>query len=194
MAEDDVAELRRDVRVALLDADVSLAVAKEFTAQVKDEAGGEDIFGSLTPDQTMIKLIRDELIALLGESELPFNWSPSPPTVVLMCGLQGSGKTTTTAKLAKHLMRQGKKVMLAACDVQRPAAVQQLQILGEQVGAPVFVGDPGTSPLYIDAAALERCRYLMLDVLILDTAGRLSIDDALMVELREIRSAVKLTE
>ncbi len=194
LSEDDVNEMLREVRVALLEADVNFTVAKAFIAVVKAKATGEEVFSSLTADQTILKIVRDELVDLLGGEESKVNWSPSPPTVVLMCGLQGSGKTTTTAKLATWFMRQGKKPMLAACDIQRPAAIKQLQVLGEEVGAPVFALTDGTSPSKIAAQALERCRYLMNDVLIVDTAGRLTIDDALMDELATIRDVVKPSE
>jgi signal recognition particle subunit SRP54 len=194
LSEADVQEMLREVRVALLEADVNFAVAKEFINKVKEKAIGEEVFGSLTADQTLIKIVRDELVELLGTSPERFNWSPSPPTVVLLCGLQGSGKTTTAAKLTKFLQKEGKKVMLAACDIQRPAAVKQLEVLGEQVGAPVFAKLDGTSPVQIAQEALARCRHLMMDVLIVDTAGRTTIDDALMTELVSIVKAVKPSE
>jgi signal recognition particle subunit SRP54 len=194
LTEADVAEMLREVRVALLEADVNFQVAKDFIARVKEKAVGEEVFGSLTADQTIIKIVRDELVEMLGADVAKFNYSPKPPTVVLMCGLQGSGKTTTTAKLAKWLMSQGKKPMLAACDIQRPAAIKQLEVLGEQVDAPVFTKTDGSSPVKIAKEALERAKYLMLDVLIVDTAGRLSIDEELMKELRQIHDAVQPTE
>jgi len=194
LTEADVNEVMREVRIALLEADVNFTVAKEFIAKVKAQCIGEDVFGSLNAEQTVIKIVRDELVELLGTSPKGFNWSPAPPTVVLMCGLQGSGKTTTTAKLAKWFLQQGKKPMLAACDVQRPAAIQQLQILGEQIEVPVFAKTDGTKPPQIAKEALERARHLMLDVLIVDTAGRLQIADDLMAELKQIHDATKPTE
>lgn len=195
LSEADVQEMLREVRTALLEADVNFQVAKEFVQQVKEKAIGEDLYGSLNADQTMIKIVRDELVELLGGAETRFNWSPSPPTVILMAGLQGSGKTTTTAKLARYLQqREKKKVMLAACDIARPAAVKQLEVLGEQIDVPVFSLLDGTSPPQIAKAALERCKYLMLDVLIIDTAGRLTTDDALMEELAQIRAVTNSTE
>lgn len=194
LSEADVNEMLQEVRTALLEADVNFKVAKQFVAKVRDKAIGEDIFGSLSADQTIIKIVRDELVELLGAEETKVNWSPSPPTVILLCGLQGSGKTTTAAKLAKWLDKQGKKTMLAACDIQRPAAVKQLEILGEQVGVPVYSLLDGTSPPEIARQALERAKYLMLDVLIVDTAGRLTIDDALMAELHQIHKGVNPTE
>jgi signal recognition particle subunit SRP54 len=193
LSESDVAELMREIRIALLEADVNFKVAKDFVARVKEKASGEELFGSLTADQTLIKIVRDELVELLGGEAPRMNWSPSPPTVILMCGLQGSGKTTTCAKLAARLAKEGKKCLLAACDVQRPAAIKQLQVLGEQIGAPVYSEDGG-SPVDIALRALERCRYLMIDVLIVDTAGRLTIDESLMQELREMQTALKPSE
>jgi signal recognition particle subunit SRP54 len=194
LSEADVADMLREVRVALLEADVNFAVAKDFISRVREKAVGEDVFGSLSADQTIIKVVRDELTDLLGGSPNRFNWSPSPPTVVLLCGLQGSGKTTTCAKLAKWLQKEDKKVMLAACDVQRPAAIKQLEVLGEQVGAPVYSRHDAAKPVQIAQEALARCKRLMLDVLIVDTAGRLQVDDALMQELEDISKAVKPSE
>jgi len=184
----------REVRVALLEADVNFAVAKGFISRVKEKAVGEDIYGSLTADQTIIRIVRDELTEMLGTEAPRFNYNPSPPTVILMCGLQGSGKTTSTAKLAKWLIAQGKKPMLAACDVQRPAAVKQLEVLGEQVDVPVYAKLDGSSPVEIAKEALARCKYLMLDVLIIDTAGRLQVDTDLMKELHQIYDATKPSE
>jgi signal recognition particle subunit SRP54 len=194
LTEDDVHEMLREVRVALLEADVNFQVAKDFIARVKEKAVGEEVFGSLTADQTLVKIVRDELAALLGQAPEKFNWAPNPPTVVLLCGLQGSGKTTTAAKLAVWLAKQDKKAMLAACDVQRPAAIKQLQVLGEQIGVPVHAVLEGGKPVEIAKEALQRCRHLMLDVLIVDTAGRLQVDAPLMDELQAIHRAVHPTE
>lgn len=190
LSEADVNEMLREVRVALLEADVNFQVAKDFVARIKTVAVGEELYGSLTADQTIIRIIRDELTDLLGGQPPKFRWASNPPTVVLMCGLQGSGKTTTTAKLAKWFQAQGKKPMLAACDIQRPAAIKQLQVLGEQIDAPVFARTDGTAPEKIAKEALERCRHLMLDVLIVDTAGRTTVDEALMGELERVAKAV----
>jgi len=195
LTEADVAEVLREIRVALLEADVNFKVAKDFIARVKEKAVGEEVFASLTPDQTIVKIVRDELIETLGNETIRFNYGNNPPAVILMCGLQGSGKTTTTAKLAKWLIKEGKKPMLAACDLQRPAAIKQLEVLGEQVGVPVFTDTTsGASAPDVAKAALERCRYLMNDVLIVDTAGRLQLDDALMDELEQVSRAVQPTE
>ncbi|MCW5938931.1 MAG: signal recognition particle protein [Fimbriimonadaceae bacterium] len=197
LTEEDVNAALREVRVALLEADVNFQVAKLFVQNVKEKAVGEEVYSSLSADQTLVRIVRDELVGLLGEGETAFHWSPSPPTVILMAGLQGSGKTTTCAKLAKWLLRQGKKPMMAACDLQRPAAVTQLQVLGDQVGVPVFgptEAGPGATPPEVAAKALERARHLFHDVLIVDTAGRLSIDEALMEELSRVSKAVKPSE
>ena len=194
LSEQDVTDMLREVRVALLEADVNFQVAKSFIAQVKEKAVGEDVYGSLSADQTIIKIVKDELTAMLGDESTKFNYGSQPPTVILMCGLQGSGKTTTTAKLAKWLIRQGKKPMLAACDTQRPAAIKQLQVLGESIDVPVFAKIDGTKPVQIAKEALDRCRHLMNDVLIVDTAGRLQVDDDLMDELKQIYTAVKPNE
>lgn len=193
LTEDDVSEMLREVRVALLEADVNFKVAKEFIGRVKEKAVGENVFGSLSADQTIIKIVRDELIEMLGSDDVRFDFGSQPPAVVLMCGLQGSGKTTTCAKLARYLIKQGKKPMLAACDVQRPAAIKQLQVLGESIDVPVFAKEGG-NPVEIAAEALERCKYLFRDVLIVDTAGRLTVDEELMQELQNIEKAVRPNE
>jgi signal recognition particle subunit SRP54 len=193
--EDDVAEMLREVRVALLEADVNFAVAKEFIAHVKEQAVGEDLFSSLTADQTILKIVRDELTELLGgENQVRFQYGNQPPAVVLLCGLQGSGKTTTAAKLARWLVAEGKKPVLAACDRQRPAAIKQLEVLGESIDVPVFVGEEGQSAVQVAREALARTKHLMRDVLIVDTAGRLTVDDALMKELEAVAKAVTPVE
>lgn len=194
LSEDDVNEVLREIRVALLEADVNFTVAKALVNTVKERAVGEELFGSLNPDQTVVKIVRDALIDVLGSESRPFQFGSQPPTVVLMCGLQGSGKTTTSAKLAKWLIANGKKPMLAACDLQRPAAIKQLEVLGEQIDVPVFAGTPGGDPVATAKEALARCRYLMNDVLIVDTAGRTTIDDALMGELTRVAKAVGPSE
>jgi signal recognition particle subunit SRP54 len=185
LTEEDVNDMLREVRVALLEADVNLTVVKEFIKRVKEKAVGEEVFGSLTADQTLIKIVRDELMDLLG-GEVKFNWSPSPPTVILLCGLQGSGKTTTAAKLAVWLKKQGKKPMMAACDIQRPAAIKQLEVLGEQIDVPVYSKMDGTDPVQIAKEAIERAKFLLLDTVIVDTAGRLTVDADLMDELQKV--------
>ncbi len=194
LSEGDVGEMLREVRTALLEADVNFGVAKAFVARVKEKAVGEDVFGSLNADQTIVRIVRDELVATLGKDNPKLDFGSRPPAVILMCGLQGSGKTTTSAKLARHLLAQGKRPMLAACDVQRPAAIRQLQVLGESVGVPVFARTDGASPLAIAKEAKERAAHLGHDVLILDTAGRLAIDEALMTELEAIHRATAPNE
>ncbi|MBL8047680.1 MAG: signal recognition particle protein [Chthonomonas sp.] len=194
LTEDDVTEMLREIRIALLEADVNILVAKKFIARVKEKAVGEEVYGSLNADQTLIKIVKDEVVEMLGGDEVRMNWGSAPPTVILMCGLQGSGKTTTTAKLARWLKQQGKKPLLAACDLQRPGAITQLQVLGEQVEAPVFVGEPGQSPVQVAEAALARAKHMFNDVLVVDTAGRLSIDAELMTEIGNVAKAVKPNE
>lgn len=194
LTEDDVADMLREIRVALLEADVNFQVAKQIIARIRERAVGEDLFASLNAEQTVVKIVRDELVEVLGADAVNFNWGSQPPTVILMCGLQGSGKTTTCAKLALWLTKQGKKPMMAACDTQRPAAITQLQVLGEQVGVPVYAKTDGTKPPQIAKEALDRCRHLLLDTLIVDTAGRLQIDDVLMQELRQVFDVAKPNE
>lgn len=194
LTEKDIDEVMREIRVALLEADVNFKITKSFIAAVKEKAKGEDIYASLTADQTIIKIVRDEIVDLLGDAETPMHWSPSPPTIILMCGLQGSGKTTTSAKLAKLLKKQGKKPMLAACDLQRPAAIKQLEVLGESIDVPVYANQDGSSPVRVAEQAIERAKHLFCDVLIVDTAGRLAIDEALMDELSAVHKAVKPNE
>lgn len=194
LTEDDVNEMLREVRVALLEADVNFKVAKEFIAHVKEKAVGENVYGTLTADQTIIKIVRDELVEMLGVEGFKLDYGSSPPAVILMCGLQGSGKTTTTAKLALWMKKQGKNPLLAACDVQRPAAITQLEVLGEQVDVPVFSQRDGQNPVEIAKNALARAKHMGNDVLIVDTAGRLQVDDALMDELQQIYKATKPTE
>ncbi|MEX2244359.1 MAG: signal recognition particle protein [Fimbriimonadaceae bacterium] len=193
LSEDDVSQMLREVRVALLEADVNYKVAKEFVDRVREQAVGEDVFQSLTADQTVVKIVRDQLIELLGAEDHAVRWSPSPPTVVLMCGLQGSGKTTTCAKLALWFQKHDKKALMAACDVQRPAAVLQLQVLGEKVGVPVFTV-AGSDPVSIAKAAIEEAKHRFLDVLIVDTAGRTTLDEEMMAQLEAVRKAVGPSE
>ncbi|MBL1148931.1 MAG: signal recognition particle protein [Armatimonadetes bacterium] len=194
LTEADVDEALREVRIALLEADVNLQVAREFVRLVREQAVGQEVWQSLTPDQMIIKIVHEEAVRLLGDEPPKLNWSPSPPTVVLMCGLQGSGKTTTAAKLAAWLQKQGKKTMLAACDLQRPAAIHQLQVLGEQIGAPVHAELDSKDPVKVAKDALAQAKHHFSDVLIIDTAGRLQIDEELMEQIRRIRSALDPTE
>ena len=192
LTEDDVSKAMRQVRLALLEADVNFQVVKQFTAQVKERALGAEVLDSLNPGQQVVKLVGEELTALMGGAGRDLVFAPSPPTVVLMAGLQGSGKTTACAKLARHLREEhGKDVALAACDVYRPAAVDQLVKVGAQAGATVY--EQGTDPDPVDIAewALEQSRAEERDVLIVDTSGRLHVDQELMDELARIRKRVK---
>ena len=188
--ETDVKEAMREVRLALLEADVSYKVARDFTARVTEKAIGAKVMESLTPAQMVIKIVNDELTALMGGSAARLNTAPHPPTIVMMCGLQGSGKTTHSAKIAKMLKGQGHRPLLAACDIYRPAAIKQLQVIGEQAGVPVF--EEGTeNPVKIAEDAVRLAKDHGYDYVFLDTAGRLHIDEQLMTELKNIKAAVK---
>lgn len=189
LTEADVKEAMREVRLALLEADVNYKVAKEFTKKVTDRAIGADVMESLTPGQMVIKIVNEELTELMGGNEARLAIANHPPTIVMMCGLQGSGKTTHSAKLALKLKKEGHRPLLVACDVYRPAAIKQLQVVGSQVGAEVF--EMGTeNPVTIAQEAVKYAKDHGNDYVILDTAGRLHVDEALMAELTEIRATV----
>lgn len=189
LTEADVKDAMREVRLALLEADVNYKVAKDFTKSVTERAIGEDVMESLTPGQMVIKIVNEELTKLMGTSETRLATANHPPTVVMMCGLQGSGKTTHSAKLALKLKNEGHRPMLVACDIYRPAAIKQLQVVGEQVGVPVF--EMGTeNPVKIAEEAIKYAKDHGHDYVFLDTAGRLHIDEELMQELQNIRSTV----
>ena len=190
LSADDIDNALREVRKSLLEADVNFKVAKKFIADVREKALGEEVFGSLKPDQTVIKIVRDELTALLGGTQTKITLSSTGLTVIMLVGLQGAGKTTTAGKLALMLKKKGKNPMLAACDVYRPAAIKQLQVLGEQVKVPVYAEEDSHEPVEIARHAVDEARRIGRDVVILDTAGRLTIDEALMEELRQIKSRV----
>ena len=193
LTEQAVKEGMREVRMALLEADVNYAVAKDFIRKVTERCVGQEVLSSLTPSQQVIKIVQEEMTALMGSTNSRLVWSSSVPTVFMLCGLQGAGKTTMCAKLAGYLTKQGKKPMLAACDIYRPAAIKQLQVVGQQVGVPVF--EKGTQdPVKTAREAIENARYYGRDVLIIDTAGRLHIDEALMEELQRIKAAVHPSE
>ncbi|MGC2240993.1 MAG: signal recognition particle protein [Acidimicrobiia bacterium] len=192
LSEKDIDQALREVRLALLEADVNVSVVKGFLTRVKARAVGEEVSKSLTPGQQVIKIVHEELVATLGAETMPLA-KGSPPSAVLMVGLQGSGKTTTAAKLARLLKAQGKKVMLVAADLQRPAAIDQLEILGRRIDVPVFV-DRKTKPVKLVKAALREAVKTGRDVVIVDTAGRLQIDAELMRELTEVRKAVEPDE
>lgn len=191
--ESDVKEAMREVRLALLEADVSYKVAKDFVAKVSERAVGNEVMESLTPAQMVIKIVNEELTELMGGGETRLNSASSPPAVVLFCGLQGSGKTTHAAKLALMLKNEGHRPLLVACDVYRPAAIQQLQVLGGQAGVPVFEQGTG-DPVKISRAAVKHAKDYGNDFVLIDTAGRLQIDEALMDELRRIKEAVSPTD
>ncbi len=191
--EQTVKEGMREVRMALLEADVNYAVAKDFIKKVTEKCVGQEVLSSLTPGQQVIKIVNEEMTELMGGSNAKLTWSSSVPTIYMLCGLQGAGKTTMAAKLAGYLTKQGKKPMLAACDIYRPAAIKQLQVVGKQVNVPVF--EKGTQdPVKTAQEAIEYARYYSRDVLIIDTAGRLHIDTALMDELERIKETVKPQE
>ncbi len=187
--EQNIKEGMREVRMALLEADVNYAVAKDFIKKVTEKCMGQEVLSSLTPSQQIIKIVSDEMTELMGGSISKLTWSSSTPTIYMLCGLQGAGKTTMAAKLAGMLIKQGKKPMLVACDIYRPAAIKQLQVVGGQVGARVY--EKGTQdPVKTAKEAVEQARYYGCDVLIIDTAGRLHIDTELMDELARIRETV----
>ncbi|MBM6923055.1 signal recognition particle protein [Hydrogenoanaerobacterium saccharovorans] len=191
--ESDIKEVMREVRMALLEADVNYKVAKDFVASVSEKAMGSEVLESLTPAQQIIKIVNDELTELMGSTNARITFSSKIPTIIMMCGLQGAGKTTHCAKLSRYFKQSGKRPLLAACDVYRPAAIQQLQIVGEQAGVPVFEMGQG-DPVEIARKAVLHARDYGNDILILDTAGRLHIDEELMDELRRIKEAVQPQE
>ncbi len=194
LTEKDVSQALREVRMALLEADVNFNVAKDFVARIKERAVGEEVLTSLTPGQQVVKIVHEELTELLGKEEAKISTASNPPTIIMLVGLQGSGKTTTAGKLAAHLRRQGKKPLLVAADVYRPAAVKQLAVLGEQLDIPVFDMGTSASPVDIVAGAKGQAGKYGQDTLIVDTAGRLHIDEELMGELKEIKSKAKPQE
>ncbi|MEY3510265.1 MAG: hypothetical protein RI914_864, partial [Pseudomonadota bacterium] len=186
ITEDNVAEMLREVRMALLEADVALPVVRDFIARVKAKALGEEVVGSLTPGQVLVSIVNRELAATMGEGVADINLAAQPPAVILMAGLQGAGKTTTTAKLAKHLIeKRKKKVLTVSGDVYRPAAIEQLRTVTAQAGAEWFPSSPDQKPADIARAALDHAKRHFFDVLLVDTAGRLAIDEALMREIQE---------
>ena len=193
LSEADVKAALKEVKMALLEADVSFKVVKQFISSIQERAVGEEVFGSLTPGQTVIKMVTEELIKLMGSETTEIALKPaSEITVIMMAGLQGAGKTTTTAKIAAKLKAKGRKPLLAACDVYRPAAIKQLQVNGEKVGIPVFTMGDKISPVDIAKGAIEHASKNGFNVVILDTAGRLHIDESMMDELVGIREAVEV--
>ncbi len=195
LTEKDLKEAMREVKLALLEADVNFKVVKEFTNKVTERAVGQDVMKSLTPGQQVIKIVNEEMISLMGsDDEGKLNYGDVSPTVFMMVGLQGAGKTTMAAKLANMLKDRGKKPLLAACDIYRPAAIKQLQILGDQVSVPVFEMGTDVSPVTIAQEAVKKARLLSCNLVIVDTAGRLQIDETLMDELENIKNAVHPSE
>ena len=195
LTEDNIKDTMREVRMALLEADVALPVVQAFAAQVKERALGQEVLQSLSPGQAMLKVVKDELVKTMGEANESLNLSAEPPVVILMAGLQGSGKTTTVAKLARWLSeREKKSVMVVSADVYRPAAIEQLQTLSVEVGAKFYPSDTSQKPVDIVEAAKTEARKQFCDVLIIDTAGRLHIDDAMMDEIRQVHAVAEPVE
>ena len=193
LSESDVKEAMREVRMALLEADVNFAVARDFVKKITEKAVGEQVLNSLTPGQQVIKIVNDELVTLMGSTHSKLTVSSQPPSVYMLCGLQGAGKTTMCGKLAAYLRKQGKKPLLVACDIYRPAAIEQLKVVGKQLDITVF--EKGTqSPVLTAQEAIKYAKSYIYDTVILDTAGRLHIDEELMNELVEIKSQVRPTE
>ncbi|MGI9213927.1 MAG: signal recognition particle protein [Methylococcaceae bacterium] len=195
LTEDNIQETLAEVRTALLEADVALPVVKEFTAQVKQRAIGQEVKGSLTPGQAFVKVVNEELISIMGKEGEKLNFATQPPAVILMAGLQGAGKTTTVAKLARWIKENERRsVVVASADVYRPAAIDQLKTLADEVGADFFPSDPSQNPIDIARGAIEFTRKKYKDVLILDTAGRLHVDQEMMEEIRQLHAEVKPIE
>ena len=194
ISEKDLKAVMREVKVALLEADVNYKVVKQFVDNVTNRAVGEEVMESLTPGQQVVKIVHDELTQLLGGTQSKLTINSKPPTVIMMVGLQGSGKTTTSGKLGKLLKKQGKRPLLTACDVYRPAAIKQLQVLGEQLDIPVYTLGDKISPVDIAKGAIEHAKSHGNDIVILDTAGRLHIDEVLMEELKNVKEVANPTE
>lgn len=191
VTEADVKEAMREVRLALLEADVNFKVVKTFVDRVKERAVGQEVLKSLTPGQQVIKVVHEELTALMGGTQVKLNTAPKSPTIIMMSGLQGAGKTTHTGKLAKLLQKQNRRSLLVAADVYRPAAIKQLQVLGEQIGAPVFTLGDKESPVKIAVEGVAKAKAEGFDYVFIDTAGRLHIDENMMEELRQIKDQVQ---
>ena len=191
ITESDLKEILREVKLALLEADVNYKIVKEFINTIQEKALGQDVLKSLTPGQQVIKIVKDELVELLGGTESKINFTPNPPTVIMLVGLQGSGKTTTAGKLANILRKQGKKPLLVACDVYRPAAIKQLQVVGASLNIPVHANETSKDVVHIAKQAMNIAMSKLNDVIILDTAGRLHIDEELMQELKNLKANVK---
>lgn len=193
LTESDIKEAMREVKMALLEADVSYKVVRDFVKSVSERAVGAEVMESLTPAQQVVKIVNDELCTLMGGENKRINFASKPPTVIMMCGLQGAGKTTHAAKLAKYFIKDGHRPLLVACDVYRPAAIEQLRVVGEKAGAPVFEMGQG-NPVKIAKEAIRHARDHGNDIVIIDTAGRLHIDETLMDELKDIKGEVSPNE
>ncbi len=191
ITESDLKEVLREVKLALLEADVNYKIVKDFISVIEQKALGQDVLKSLTPGEQVVKIVKDEMVELLGGTESKINFTPNPPTIIMLIGLQGSGKTTTAGKLANLLRKEGKSPLLVACDVYRPAAIKQLQVVGKQLNIPVFANENSKDVVLIAKQAVSQALSKLNDVIILDTAGRLHIDEELMQELKNIKSNVK---
>ena len=191
ITEDDLKEVLREVKLALLEADVNFKIVKEFIKVIEEKALGQDVLKSLTPGQQVVKIVKDELVTLLGGEESKINFTPNPPTIIMLVGLQGSGKTTTAGKLANIIRKQGKNPLLVACDVYRPAAIKQLEVIGKQLNIPVYTNENTKDVNLIAKQAISTAISKLNDVIILDTAGRLQIDEVLMQELKDLKSNIK---
>lgn len=191
ITESDLKEVLREVKLALLEADVNYKIVKDFVKVIEEKALGQDVLKSLTPGQQVVKIVKDELVSLLGGEESKINFTPNPPTVIMLVGLQGSGKTTTAGKLANIIRKQGKKPLLVACDVYRPAAIKQLQVVGKQLDIPVYANETEKNVNLIAKQAMSVAISKLNDVVIIDTAGRLQIDELLMKELKDLKAGVK---
>ena len=192
--ESDIKAAMREVKLALLEADVNFKIVKQFIASVSERAVGAEVLESLTPGQHVVKIVKEELTKLMGEEPVKLTFSPNPPSVYMLVGLQGAGKTTTCAKLAGLLRKEGKRPLLAACDVYRPAAVKQLQVVGGQLGIEVYAEEGSTDVVGIAKNALRRAKSNLNDVLLIDTAGRLHVDEQLMDELLQLKEQLKPQE
>ena len=191
ITESDLKEVLREVKFALLDADVNYKIVKDFVKVIEEKALGQDVLKSLTPGQQVIKIVKDELVELLGGESSKINFTSNPPTIIMLVGLQGSGKTTTAGKLANLIRKQGKNPLLVACDVYRPAAIKQLQVVGKQLNVPVYANEQTKDVVMIAKQAINVAISKLNDVIILDTAGRLHIDEELMQELKNLKSSVR---
>ena len=191
ITESDLKEVLREVKFALLDADVNYKIVKDFVKVIEEKALGQDVLKSLTPGQQVIKIVKDELVELLGGESSKINFTSNPPTIIMLVGLQGSGKTTTAGKLANLIRKQGKNPLLVACDVYRPAAIKQLQVVGKQLNVPVYANEQSKDVVMIAKQAINVAMSKLNDVIILDTAGRLHIDEELMQELKNLKSTVR---